>query len=101
MFVIAQGRVVVNHGGIDIAVLRAGEHFGEISLLDADPRSATVTSKEAGSVIIIRRDALAEFTKRDPDLGGQVYARLATTLAQRLRQTNSRIADGQMPTITM
>ena len=101
MFVIAQGKVIVSHGGMDIAMLGAGEHFGEISLLDAQPRSATVTSQEAGSVIIIRREALAEFTKRDPDLGGQVYARLATTLAKRLRQTNTLIADGQMPTITM
>ena len=101
MFIITQGLVLVNHDGLDIAVLGKGEHFGEISLLDAEPRSATVTSKEAGSVIVIRRDALAEFTKRDPSLGGQVYARLATTLAQRLRQANNRIAAGQMPTITM
>jgi len=93
MYVIAQGRVVVTHGGVDLTSLRAGEHFGEISLLDAQPRSATVTSKEAGSVIIIRRDALAEFSKRDPNLGGRVYMRLATTLAQRLRQANERMTD--------
>jgi serine/threonine protein phosphatase PrpC len=100
MYIIAQGKVVVNHQDTDIAVLKAGEHFGEISLLDAEPRSATVTSQEAGSVIVIRRDALTDFTKRDPDLGGQVYMRLATTLAQRLRQANERMTD-TMPTITM
>jgi len=93
MYIIVQGKVEVEHGGQGIAVLRAGEHFGEISLLDAQPRSATVTSKEAGSVIVIRRDALTNFTKRDPELGGQVYMRLATTLAQRLRQANDRLTD--------
>ncbi len=100
MFIMAQGKVVVSHRGLDIATFKAGEHFGEVSLLDGGARSATVTSKEAGSVIVIRRDALAEFTRKDPDLGGQVYMRLATTLAARLRQANERMTD-TMPTITM
>lgn len=101
MFIIVQGRVVVSYEGREIIHLVAGEHFGEVALLDAEPRSATVTSTEPGSVIVIRRDALAEFTKRDPALGGQVYTRLATTLAQRLRQENERQSKGPGFTITV
>jgi serine/threonine protein phosphatase PrpC len=89
MYIIVQGRVHVTKGETMIATLGSGQHFGEMSLLDASPRSATVTSHTEGSVMIIRRDALLELCQREPGLGNQVLLSLATSLANRLREANS------------
>jgi len=88
MYVMVQGSVKVTRGDQAIAILGAGQHFGEISLLDERPRSATVTSAGPGSVIIIRRDALMELCQREPGLGNRVLLALATSLADRLRSSN-------------
>src|SRR5581483_270686 len=43
-FLILDGQAVVSRGGRDIAHLGSGQYFGELSLLDRGPRSATVTA---------------------------------------------------------
>jgi CRP-like cAMP-binding protein len=93
MFVIVEGQVTIEHNGVALATLKAGEHFGEIALLDARPRSATVTSRMAGSVIVIRRAAFKDFCQREPELGGKLLFQLATTLAGRLRLANERMTE--------
>jgi CRP-like cAMP-binding protein len=45
LFVIVDGEAVVTIGGKRMAVLRSGDFFGEIALLDGGPRSATVTAR--------------------------------------------------------
>ena len=88
MYIIVQGQVEVTRSGLPITTLDAGQHFGEMSLLDEQPRSATVTSTGPGSVMIIRREALLELCQREPGLGNSVLLALATSLAARLRETN-------------
>lgn len=89
MYVMVMGKVRVTSNNRELATLGAGQHFGEISLLDEQPRSATVTSTSPGSVIIIRREAFQDFCQREPNLGNHVLTRLATSLADRLRLANS------------
>jgi serine/threonine protein phosphatase PrpC len=89
MFIMVQGTVDVTRGDRSLARLGAGQHFGEMSLLDEEPRSATVTSREAGSMMVIHRNALMELCQREPGLGNQVLLALATSLAHRLRDTNA------------
>ena len=88
MYVMVMGKVRVTSNNRELATLGAGQHFGEISLLDEQPRSATVTSTSPGSVIIIRREAFQDFCQREPNLGNHVLTRLATSLADRLRLAN-------------
>ena len=88
MYIIVQGQVEVTRSGLPITTLGAGQHFGEMALLDEQPRSATVTSTGPGSVMIIRREALLELCQREPGLGNSVLLALATSLAARLRETN-------------
>lgn len=72
---LAQGR---------IAVLGAGELFGEVALLDQLPRTATVRTLEATTLVRIERSHVNELLKRsDP-----VIRHLMTLLLERFRSTH-------------
>lgn len=84
MYVIADGlvRVVKQSGGheIELARLGSGEVVGEIALLDAAPRTATVVA-ERDSVLIEVPVAAFEMLLADPD----VIRRMFRTVTARLR----------------
>ena len=95
MFVIVQGAVEVTRKGTRLAQLGPGEHFGELGLLEARTRTATVSGLHAGSAIVIERAELLEFCRRDPALGNSLLWRLLSTLGDRLHSTNRRLTDGK------
>jgi CRP/FNR family cyclic AMP-dependent transcriptional regulator len=43
-FIIVSGEAKVSSKGADLAILGAGQYFGEVALIDGGPRSATVTA---------------------------------------------------------
>ena len=90
MYVIVQGELVVTRNDVELARLGAGEHFGELGLLEDQLRSASVTGASRGSAIIIHRSQLQEFCQREPALGNQILWRLLHTLGARLRAANSK-----------
>jgi CRP-like cAMP-binding protein len=68
-YVIESGRVEILAGPAQdrIAVLCAGELFGEVALLDQQPRTATVRTLEATTLVRIERSHVNELLKRsDP-----------------------------------
>ena len=93
MFVIVQGLVEVSRNDIPLAQLEAGQHFGELGLLDDTPRSATVKGVAYGSAVVVRRAQLLEFTQRDPELGNHILLRLLAALGERLRYMNARLTN--------
>ncbi len=92
LFVVVQGEFGVCVNGKEINVLTAGEHFGELALVDSEPRSADIVAKGFGHLIGIDRAALQDFCLVEPALGNQLLWRLIATLGQRLRQANERLA---------
>ena len=91
LFVVVQGQVSVEVDGREVASFREGEHFGELALVDSDPRSATVVAKGFGHLLTIERDALREYCMMEPALGNLVLWKLVTALGRRLRQTNAQL----------
>ncbi len=72
---------------IDVRV--SGDMIGEMSALNGEPRSATVTTCRTSKIRIIRRNELRAFLRVYPDAAMQ----LAGIVANRLRAANRRRVD--------
>jgi CRP-like cAMP-binding protein len=66
-----------------IATLRTGDFFGELSLLDGEPRSATAVAVEATETLSLPRNVFHELLDAHPELRDALFAAL-TQLLRRL-----------------
>ncbi len=92
LFVILSGRVSVTVGNEDgreviLSILTAGDFFGEMSLLDGKPRSASVVATEYTELLLLRRVDFLYCMQCNSNLA----TRLVSTLANRLRRTNRQV----------
>jgi CRP/FNR family cyclic AMP-dependent transcriptional regulator len=70
-YLIQDGTVEISKNGLPLATLGKGELFGEMALVDDQPRMATVKAMTDVSVVIIGRDAFREkLAKSDPFIRG-------------------------------
>lgn len=89
VFIIHEGRVEVfveNTEGqkIILANNERGDVFGEISLLDGGPRTATAVAVEDTQTLVLDRDQLLEFIKENP----HAALDMLTVMGRRLRSTD-------------
>lgn len=93
LFIIAKGEVKVVLTAEDgreaiLASLKEGDFFGEMALLDGEPRSATVRAVEESRLLTIRREDFMAAMKKQPDLA----LTLLTEMSRRLRKSNRQIS---------
>jgi CRP/FNR family cyclic AMP-dependent transcriptional regulator len=82
-YVVLKGEAIVETNGRAVAVLRPGNHVGELALLDPGPRNATVTPTADMTVGVIDARAFAAIVRDVPALTGKLLAALARRLRQR------------------
>ncbi len=92
-FVIADGTVDVLLESDDgrqfiVAQLGPGDHFGEMALLDAEPRSASVQATSDAELFVIRRDEFLAELLHYP----QIMLRMLVALSRRLRRADAQVA---------
>jgi CRP/FNR family transcriptional regulator, cyclic AMP receptor protein len=76
-----------------IAILGPGKTLGEMSLVDGEPRSASIVA-EKDTTLLVLDEADFEVMKREhPALALQVVLKIAELLSQRLRSTSGRLVD--------
>jgi CRP-like cAMP-binding protein len=75
---------------IPLAVLGAGEFFGEMSFVDGTPTSARVVADEPTRLRVIDTATVDSLTKTDPGFAGRLYRSIAAILAERLRLASRR-----------
>ena len=94
MYVIIDGEVIINDPETKkiYANLYSGDFFGELALLDDEPRSASAITKQASRLIGFFRTDLLTLIERSPELGNRVLLNLSRVLGERLRKTNQEMA---------
>ena len=94
IYVIGEGKIKLGRSSVDgrenlLAILGPGEMFGELSLFDPGPRTATATAIAETQLIDLGHEDLDSFLLGRP----AVAANLLAALARRLRRTNEALAD--------
>jgi CRP/FNR family transcriptional regulator, cyclic AMP receptor protein len=79
----ADGREIV------LSMMREGDIFGEIALLDGHPRTADATAMTDCELMVIERRDFIPFLRSQPDLAIQIIEILCT----RLRRTTEQVQD--------
>ncbi len=83
VFLILSGRVSIEVSGREVAIRQAGQHVGEMAMIDASaPRCATVIAIEQTVVAKIRERDFTPLADKHP----VVWRRLALELGNRLRE---------------
>jgi F420-non-reducing hydrogenase small subunit len=89
MYIIQSGAVKISRDRegeeVVLAILEPGEFFGEMALLDRQPRSATVSTMSRTRLLPLTRTSFLERTSQDPDIS----LHLIKILGQRINQTLS------------
>jgi CRP-like cAMP-binding protein len=87
-FLVQEGQLAVFKGSTEVGRLKPGDWFGEMSLLDEMPRSATVTALEPSVCLALYRwDFLSE-VRKSPDF----TLALLAGLSRRVRELDERYA---------
>jgi CRP/FNR family transcriptional regulator, cyclic AMP receptor protein len=98
MYVVLAGEMEVtkkSRGGVDarVAVLGPGDWFGEMSIVDIQPRSATVRALAPGRLIRVSASDLDALYRHDVRSYAIIVLNLARELSRRLRVADGILAD--------
>ena len=86
-FVIVEGEVRVVQGVRTIARAGPGEFFGEISLLDGGPRTASVIADTPVVAIRLFKSSFDQVVREEPGVAGKILA----VVARRLREAEKTV----------
>lgn len=94
LYIIIKGKVKITHSTTEgqealLAIMGAGDFFGELALLDDTPRSATAEAVSETETLTLHREEFIQFIRGNPDFALHVLH----TLAQHIRRLNSQLSD--------
>ena len=97
LYGVITGRVRISASGPDgremfLNIMEPGDTFGEIALLDGNPRTATASVMAPSEVLVIARDPFLELLQREP----KVAVHLLSLLCQRIRWTSGLAEDSAL-----
>jgi len=95
MYVLDQGSVAVYRNwrgeSFKLRELREGDCFGEMALLDCQPRSASILALQPAGAIEINAGQLSEVYERFPDQFLLIHMNMTREVCRRLRATDQRL----------
>ena len=95
MFIVLSGTVSVHAGETQLGQLGAGQHFGEMALLDRAPRSASVRSEGVSKLMVMRRIDFFDIIRKDHDVAVKLLWSFLGVLTDRLRTTSRDLAEAE------
>jgi CRP/FNR family cyclic AMP-dependent transcriptional regulator len=99
-YMVRTGKVEIRQSGRVVEAMSRGEIFGEMALIDSEPRSASAVAVGPTELAVIDKDAFHELIRNDPDFAISVMRlmsrRLRATLAAE-RAAEDRVATPMSP----
>jgi hypothetical protein len=97
MFLVLSGelrvRLMISGKESILATLGTGDFFGEVSLIDAGPRSADVVANQTSILLKISAAAFDRLLRESPAVAASLLLATARTLTARIRADNKRYSD--------
>src|SRR2546427_6428256 len=97
MFVVRRGSIVISKlvtGRVEqvLARIGPGDFFGEMSLFDRSPRSATISADNDAVLLVLDRAALAKLTEVSPRAAAAFFESLVLIFIERLPASGDLVA---------
>ncbi len=74
-----------------LIILKKGDVFGEMALLEDMPRSATVIANTNVIIFEVQREKFLSFLENNKEAGVKILMKLAKILSSRLRETDAKV----------
>jgi CRP/FNR family cyclic AMP-dependent transcriptional regulator len=94
LYIVTNGKIKLGTKAADgrenlLMILGPGDMFGDLSLFDAGPRTATATAVTESRLLSLGQNKVMPWVKEHPEVSVHLLARLAS----RLRRTNEVVGD--------
>ncbi len=76
-FVVAEGKATARRGGRKVGEIGPGSFFGEMSLLDQGPRTATVTAETDMHLLVLSSRSFSSLMEEVPSVAKRILAGMA------------------------
>jgi len=93
MWLLLDGAAEVRRDGKTLALHKAGQVIGEMSLLDPAPRAATVVATAKGQAFRLQRDAFLQLLDERDDVAIKTLRALTAIACQRLGHMNALVQE--------
>ena len=98
MFVVRRGTVVISKqvtGNVEqvLARIESGDFFGEMSLFDRAPRSATIQAETDATLLVLDREKLQRLIEINPHAAATFFHALVLVFIERLRDSGNLVAE--------
>jgi CRP-like cAMP-binding protein len=93
MGIIVKGMIGVYKNGKLISTLRVGRTFGEMSVIDTQPRSATARAEKDTVFLSLDKASMMVLADKHPTLAFKIVWNISRALSQRLRFTSAQLAE--------
>jgi len=98
MFLVQRGTIVISKGVTGrveqvLARIGPGDFFGEMSLFDRAPRSATVQAETDAVLLVLDRETLRRLTEQSPRAAAAFFQALVHVFIERLRASGDLVAE--------
>lgn len=87
LYILVSGKVRIHIGDRELAQLSKGKFFGEMSLFDAEPRSASITTLEPCECLMLTQQQLYEAIDETPGIAVNIIR----LLSRRIRELNQKV----------
>lgn len=91
-YIVMSGQVRVSVGNAFLGYLGVGSHFGEMSLFDNTPRSATIMAIEPTTVLAIQQEPFLQMLHIPSPTSHKIQGAIIQQLIQRLRRTDDELS---------